>query len=300
MSGARDGTVPATACASAEEVRALARRVGARGRALWPGPERPVARRVPLGPAAVAEPVPVKRTVPLAIDPEPEAGAALAGRGAAAIPVRFIVAHVAAATGFALETLYGPVRSPPVSRVRQAAMLLAREITGRSFPDLARRMGRADHSTILHGVAQAQRRAAAEPDFAAWLEAMRATIRAGWAAGPGADPGPLRKAPPPAFAVAYVASAMGVARRDILGAACTREARWARACTAALMRDVLGLGLEAISAALCGNAHHWTASTLIETVRTHCAADAGAASRLSALRAGLLSAWAAQERAEAM
>jgi chromosomal replication initiation ATPase DnaA len=43
---------------------------------------------------------------------------------------------------------------------RFVAMLLARELTSSSLPDIAHRFGKKDHSTVIHGIRNAQKRIA--------------------------------------------------------------------------------------------------------------------------------------------
>ena len=43
-------------------------------------------------------------------------------------------------------------RSRSVARPRQAAMWLAKQLTTRSLPDIGRRFGGRDHTTVLHAV----------------------------------------------------------------------------------------------------------------------------------------------------
>lgn len=47
--------------------------------------------------------------------------------------------------------LIGPRRDRHIARPRQIAMFLAREMTGQSFPEIARRLGGRDHTTAMHG-----------------------------------------------------------------------------------------------------------------------------------------------------
>lgn len=47
--------------------------------------------------------------------------------------------------------LVGPRRDRHIARPRQIAMFLAREMTGQSFPEIARRLGGRDHTTAMHG-----------------------------------------------------------------------------------------------------------------------------------------------------
>ena len=51
-----------------------------------------------------------------------------------------------------LADLIGPKRSRPIARPRQIAMFLAKQLTTRSLPEIGRRFGGRDHTTIMHGV----------------------------------------------------------------------------------------------------------------------------------------------------
>ncbi|MBJ3763154.1 chromosomal replication initiator protein DnaA [Maribius pontilimi] len=51
-----------------------------------------------------------------------------------------------------LSDLLGPKRNRQFARPRQMAMYLAKHLTERSLPDIARRFGGRDHTTIMHGV----------------------------------------------------------------------------------------------------------------------------------------------------
>ncbi|MFD1881706.1 chromosomal replication initiator protein DnaA [Paracoccus pacificus] len=48
--------------------------------------------------------------------------------------------------------LIGPKRVRAVARPRQVAMYLAKQLTSRSLPEIGRRFGGRDHTTIMHGV----------------------------------------------------------------------------------------------------------------------------------------------------
>ena len=48
--------------------------------------------------------------------------------------------------------LIGPKRSRPIARPRQIAMYLSKQLTTRSLPEIGRRFGGRDHTTIMHGV----------------------------------------------------------------------------------------------------------------------------------------------------
>lgn len=49
-----------------------------------------------------------------------------------------------------LRELHSPRRARQIARPRQVAMFLARELTSRSLPDIGRRFGGRDHTTVLH------------------------------------------------------------------------------------------------------------------------------------------------------
>ena len=51
-----------------------------------------------------------------------------------------------------LTDLVGPKRVRTVARPRQVAMYLAKQMTSRSLPEIGRRFGGRDHTTIMHGV----------------------------------------------------------------------------------------------------------------------------------------------------
>ncbi len=51
-----------------------------------------------------------------------------------------------------LSDMIGPKRMRAVARPRQVAMYLSKQLTPRSLPEIGRRFGGRDHTTILHGV----------------------------------------------------------------------------------------------------------------------------------------------------
>jgi chromosomal replication initiator protein len=68
------------------------------------------------------------------------------------ISVRQVLEVTAAHFGTTAEALTADTRKWPIVRRRQMAMYVARRLTGRSLPFIARNMGRKDHSTVLHAV----------------------------------------------------------------------------------------------------------------------------------------------------
>jgi len=51
-----------------------------------------------------------------------------------------------------LSDMIGPKRTRTIARPRQIAMYLAKQLTTRSLPEIGRRFGGRDHTTIMHGV----------------------------------------------------------------------------------------------------------------------------------------------------
>ena len=61
---------------------------------------------------------------------------------------------------------------------RQLAMYLARELLGRSTPDIGRLFGGRDHTTVLHALKAVSKRAKKFPDMVETIEAFKAELRA--------------------------------------------------------------------------------------------------------------------------
>lgn len=69
-------------------------------------------------------------------------------------PVRIIdIIEIAAGSeGLTSADILGPLRLKPHVRARQRAMYLVRQATDRSLPELGRRFGGRDHTTVLHAL----------------------------------------------------------------------------------------------------------------------------------------------------
>lgn len=66
--------------------------------------------------------------------------------------IESIIDIAAGSEGLTSADILGPVREKPFIRARQRAMYLARQATDRSLPELGRRFGGRDHTTILHAL----------------------------------------------------------------------------------------------------------------------------------------------------
>lgn len=68
------------------------------------------------------------------------------------VTVKRIQEEVCHAWKIRMIELLGPSRTMPLVQVRQIAMKLCKLLTGRSYPDIGRRFGNRDHTTVLHGI----------------------------------------------------------------------------------------------------------------------------------------------------
>jgi len=67
-------------------------------------------------------------------------------------------------------------RTAEVVQPRQIAMYLVKTLTTRSLPDIGRRFGGRDHTTVLHAVRKIERLCETDPVLAARLEEIKALI----------------------------------------------------------------------------------------------------------------------------
>lgn len=77
-----------------------------------------------------------------------------------------------------LADLVGPKRLRSFARPRQVAMYLAKTMTSRSLPDIGRRFGGRDHTTIIHGVRKIEELMASDAQIADDLELLRRALEA--------------------------------------------------------------------------------------------------------------------------
>jgi chromosomal replication initiator protein len=68
-------------------------------------------------------------------------------------------------------------RNRSVARPRQAAMWLAKQLTTRSLPDIGRRFGGRDHTTVLHAVRRIEALRAEDQQLARDLETLTRKLR---------------------------------------------------------------------------------------------------------------------------
>lgn len=88
-----------------------------------------------------------------------------------------IIAATAHHYGIAEVDIVSRRRTWDCSKPRQMAMYVCKKLTPRSYPEIGRRMGDKDHTTVLHAVRRAEERVANDPVAAADYEAIKALIK---------------------------------------------------------------------------------------------------------------------------
>lgn len=73
-------------------------------------------------------------------------------------PLREVILEVCDRRGLTMAELMSPRRNAVLVWARQEAMWECRRQTSASFPQIARALGRQDHTTAIHGVRQHQER----------------------------------------------------------------------------------------------------------------------------------------------
>jgi len=89
------------------------------------------------------------------------------------VTVEEIQRKVAEHYNIRLSDMIGPKRLRTIARPRQIAMYLAKQMTTRSLPEIGRRFGGRDHTTIMHGVKKVEELRAADTQLAEDLDLLR-------------------------------------------------------------------------------------------------------------------------------
>lgn len=77
-----------------------------------------------------------------------------------------------------LSDMIGPKRLRSFARPRQIAMYLAKSLTSRSLPEIGRRFGGRDHTTVMHGVKRIEELRGLDSQIADDLELLRRSLEA--------------------------------------------------------------------------------------------------------------------------
>ncbi len=89
------------------------------------------------------------------------------------VTVEEIQRKVAEHYNIRLSDMIGPKRLRTIARPRQVAMYLAKQMTTRSLPEIGRRFGGRDHTTIMHGVRKVESLRDTDSQLAEDLELLR-------------------------------------------------------------------------------------------------------------------------------
>lgn len=91
--------------------------------------------------------------------------------------IAMIAGEVARLRGVTVKDLLAHRRTTEIVRPRQETMYLAKRLTGASLPQIGRRLGNRDHTTVLHSARITEKRMAADPAYAKEVRAIEALVR---------------------------------------------------------------------------------------------------------------------------
>lgn len=94
------------------------------------------------------------------------------------VSVEEIQRKVAEHYNIRLSDLVGPKRVRTLARPRQVAMYLSKQMTSRSLPEIGRRFGGRDHTTIMHGVRKIEELRADDRSLAEDIDLLRRALEA--------------------------------------------------------------------------------------------------------------------------
>ena len=92
------------------------------------------------------------------------------------ITIEEIQKKVAEHFNIRLTDMHSPRRSRSVARPRQIAMYLAKSITSRSLPEIGRKFGGRDHTTVMHAVKKIEELKLSDVNFNEDLELLKRLI----------------------------------------------------------------------------------------------------------------------------
>ena len=73
--------------------------------------------------------------------------------------------------------MIGPKRLRTIARPRQVAMYLCKQLTSRSLPEIGRRFGGRDHTTIMHGIRKIDELIAADAQLADDVQLLKRLLQ---------------------------------------------------------------------------------------------------------------------------
>jgi chromosomal replication initiation ATPase DnaA len=136
---------------------------------------------------ALPDPEPVKVDIkpppPVdALSEKVEAARAAIDRGRTSPSYEFVVAIACDCLGLPVDDVMSRSRIKAWAHARHRVLWLVFHITGSSLSEIGRRLGGWDHSTIINALDRVDAARAADPDTAAQLDAIKASIELQWQA----------------------------------------------------------------------------------------------------------------------
>jgi chromosomal replication initiator protein len=93
------------------------------------------------------------------------------------VTVEEILRRVAEHYNVRMSDLTGTKRLRTIARPRQVAMYLAKQLTSRSLPDIGRRIGGRDHTTVMHGVKRIEELCAIDSQLADDIQMLKRILQ---------------------------------------------------------------------------------------------------------------------------
>jgi chromosomal replication initiator protein len=93
------------------------------------------------------------------------------------ITIEEIQRKVAEHYNIRLSDMIGPKRVRTIARPRQIAMYLSKQLTSRSLPEIGRRFGGRDHTTIMHGVKKIEELTATDSQLSDDLQMLKRLLQ---------------------------------------------------------------------------------------------------------------------------
>jgi len=75
-----------------------------------------------------------------------------------------------------LTEMHSARRARSVARPRQVAMYLAKQLTSRSLPEIGRRFGGRDHTTVMHAIRKVEELRGSDASFAEDVDLLRRVL----------------------------------------------------------------------------------------------------------------------------
>ncbi|MSU90478.1 chromosomal replication initiator protein DnaA [Rhodobacteraceae bacterium 2CG4] len=94
------------------------------------------------------------------------------------VTVEEIIRRVADHYNVRMADLLGPRRARAVSRPRQVAMFLSKQLTTKSLPEIGRRFGGRDHTTVIHAVKKIEELKSIDSQISDEVELLRRMLEA--------------------------------------------------------------------------------------------------------------------------